>query len=321
MKRKLVLAGGNGCLGRVLAREFAARGDEVVVLSRGAGQEAGVRSVRWDGERVGPWAAELEGAFAVINLAGRSVDCRYTEANRRLILDSRLKSTRVLGEAIARCAQPPRVWLNSSTATIYRHTFGPAWDETGEIGGCAEAKDIFSVHVATEWERVFAEAATPRTRKVALRAAMVLSREGGVFPVLRRLVRLGLGGSVAGGRQFMSWIHEADFVRAVEWLLAHDEITGPVNLAAPAPVTNAEMMRELRTVCRMPVGLPATQWMLELGTWLLRTESELVIKSRRVVPGRLLAGGFQFEFPNLGAALEDLALAASARRDPTKSIP
>lgn len=303
MKPKVVLAGGSGCLGRLLRRHLVQQGFEVVVLSRNA--LGGV--AKWDGETAGAWVTELDGAEAVINLAGRSVDCRYTAANRRRIIDSRVKSTRVLGEAIIRCARPPGVWLNSSTATIYRHTFGPAWDETGEIGAAPEANDAFSVEVATAWESEFGKAVTPRTRKVALRTAMVLSRDGGVFPVMDRLVRCGLGGAMAGGRQFMSWIHGHDFCRAVEWLIRHDEVAGPVNVAAPNPLTNAEFMREVRRARGVPFGLPAARWMLEVGAVFLRTETELIVKSRRVIPGRLPAGGFTFTHPNLRSALDDLA--------------
>ncbi len=305
--KRIVLAGGSGFLGRVLAEYLTARGAETVILTRAPRVGTKVREVAWDGKTVGDWLKEIDGAAAVINLAGRSVDCRYHARNRRLILDSRIDSTRVLGEAIARCAKPPRVWLNSSTATIYKHTFGPAWDESGEIGGTREAKDEFSVEVAVAWERVLDEARTPATRKVALRSAMVLGAGGNsVLPVMRRLVRFGLGGRMGDGRQFMSWIHEEDFCRAVEWLLAHDEIRGPVNLAAPNPLPNAEFMRTVREVCGVPFGLPAARWMLEVGAIFLRTETELLIKSRRVVPGRLLAAGFEFKFPQLRGAVEDL---------------
>jgi uncharacterized protein (TIGR01777 family) len=308
MKTKIILAGGSGFLGSVLADFFAAKGMAVVILTRNAKARGGlIREVRWDGMRLGDWTQELEGARALINLAGISVNCRYHARNRKLMLDSRLNSTRVLGEAIVRCANPPPVWLNSSTATIYKHTFGPAWDEAGEIGGCAEAKDIFSVHVATEWERVFNEAKIPHTRKVALRSAMVLGHgSNSVLPNLLRLAKLGLGGSLAGGRQFVSWIHQEDFCRAVEWIIEHDHLRGPVNLAAPNPVPNAEFMSTIRKVCRVPFGLPASRWMLEMGAFFLHTETELVIKSRRVVPGRLLASGFAFRHPHLLSAIEHL---------------
>lgn len=306
--KRLILAGGSGFLGRVLAGYFSERGWQMVVLTRRPHPRTdAVREVHWDGETLGAWTRELDGAAALINLAGVSVNCRYHARNRRLIMDSRVNSTRVLGEAVARCAQPPAVWLNSSTATIYKHTYGPAWTEAGEIGGTPAAKDEFSVDVAQAWEREFTAVATPKTRQVVLRSAMVLGNEpNSVFPVMRRLTRLGLGGSLGDGRQFVSWIHHADFCRAVEWLLAYDEVSGVVNLAAPHPVTNAEFMRTFREECRMPFGLPATRWMLEVGAFVLRTETELLIKSRRVVPGRLLAAGFQFDFPYLGKALRNL---------------
>jgi uncharacterized protein (TIGR01777 family) len=308
MRTKIILAGGSGFLGTVLADYFAAKGIEVVILTRKPQQRKDtIREVSWDGATIGDWLKELDGARALVNLAGISVNCRYHARNRRLMLDSRLNSTRVLGEAVARCAHPPPVWLNSSTATIYRHTFGPAWDETGEIGGCAEAKDVFSVHVATEWERVFNEAITPRTRKVALRSAMVLGHaHNSVLPNLLRLGRLGLGGSLAGGRQFVSWIHQEDFCRAVEWLMEHEDLSGPVNLAAPNPITNADFMAAIRKVSRAPFGLPAPRRMLEIGAFFLRTETELLIKSRRVVPGKLLANGFTFRHPHLLPAIQQL---------------
>ena len=313
MKTKILLAGGSGFLGTVLVDHLAAKDNEVVILTRSPKACGGlVREVQWDGETVGGWGEELEGARALINLAGISVNCRYHANNRRLMLDSRLKSTRVLGEGIARCANPPPVWLNSSTATIYRHTFGPAWDEAGEIGGSPEAKDLFSVQVATEWERVFNEANTPRTRKVALRSAMVLGHaKNSVLPNLLRLGRLGLGGSLAGGRQYVSWIHQEDFCRAVEWIIEHECLRGPVNLAAPNPVTNADFMTTIRQVCRAPFGLPASRWMLEVGAFFLRTETELVIKSRRVIPGKLLADGFVFQHPQVLSAIEHLTRARS----------
>jgi uncharacterized protein (TIGR01777 family) len=308
MKTKIVIAGGSGFLGSLLRDNFLAKGTEVVIFTRTPNPGAGpAREVFWDGATIGAWGAELEGARALINLAGLSVNCRYHARNRKRILDSRLASTRVLGETAARCTQPPRVWLNSSTATIYKHTFGPAWDEAGETGGCAEAKDTFSVRVATEWERVFNEARTPQTRKVALRSAMVLGHaSNSVLPNLLRLGRLGLGGPMAGGRQFVSWIHEQDFCRAVEWIIDRENLTGPVNLAAPNPLTNAEFMAVIRKLCRVPFGLPAPHWLLEIGAFLMRTETELLIKSRRVIPGKLLAEGFIFRHPHLLPAIEHL---------------
>ena len=265
------------------------------------------RTVGWDGRSAGEWSGELEGAGAVVNLAGVSVDCRYTDRNRRLIMDSRVESTRVLGKVIAGCVNPPRVWLNSSTATIYKHATKEARDERGEIGATPEAKDEFSIQVALAWEEAFAAADTPRTRKVALRTSMVFGvGQRNVFPVMRRLVRLGLGGAMGSGGQFVSWLHEEDFARAVEWILQHENLSGPVNVCAPNPVTNREMMATFRRVCGVPVGLPAPEWLLEVGAFFLRTETELILKSRRVVPGRLLEEGFTFRHPELEGALREL---------------
>lgn len=306
--RRIILAGGSGFLGRILCGQFLKQDCEVSVLTRSPGKANDrARECYWDGRTLAEWSRELDGADVLINLAGRSVNCRYHARNRRLMMDSRVESTRVLGEAIGRCANPPRVWLNSSTATIYRHTYGPAWDENGEIGATPEAKDELSVEVATAWEREFNAAKTPHTRKVALRSAMVLGHgANSVFPVLCRLARFGLGGRMGSGRQYVSWIHEADFCRAIDWLIERDEFTGPVNLAAPNPVTNSEMMATVRELCGVPLGLPAAAWMLEVGAFLLRTETELIIKSRRVVPARLPASGFQFRFPHLREAMADL---------------
>lgn len=305
-KNKIILAGGTGFLGAVLARHFTVLGWEVVVITR---KPSRAREVAWDGETMGEWARELEGADAIVNLCGRSVDCRYTPANRRIIMDSRLRPTRAIGQAIAQCTRPPRVWLNCSSATIYRHTLGAAWDETGtDFTPTSAVHDEFSLDVIHAWEDAFNAAPAPGTRKVALRTTMVLGHgRNSVFPVLRRLARLGLGGRMGSGRQFVSWLHQEDFCRAVEWLVAHEEVSGPVNLAAPHPLPNAEMMHLFRQLVGMPLGLPATEWMLEIGAFFLRTETELILKSRRVVPGKLLAGGFEFRFPTMQAALQDLA--------------
>ena len=295
----------------MLNRWFAARGWEVVVLSRrrSPGQDMH-RTVFWDGESLGDWRAELEGAIAVVNLSGRSVDCRYHRRNREQIMNSRVRSTRVLGKAIRQCENPPGAWLNSSTATIYRHSFDRKMDEwDGEIASTPEAKDAFSVQVAREWEQVFQECDVPRTRKVALRTAMVLGDDrGGVFHVLRRLTKLGLGGQMGKGRQFVSWIHQQDFCRAVEWLILKEDFCGVVNLVAPHPLPNSQMMRLFRNTADMRFGLPATRWMLELGAWLMRTETELIIKSRRVVPRRLLSSGFEFAFSEMSEAIQELEL-------------
>ena len=307
---KIVIPGGTGQVGRILTRAFLAEGHEVVVLGRRAGRSA-ARVVPWDGATLGEWAAELEGADAVINLAGRSVNCRYTARNRREIMDSRIRSARIVGLALARAARPPRVWLQASTATIYAHRYDAPNDEaTGILGGNEEnAPDTwrFSIDVATAWERTAQESVASGTRLVLLRSAMTMSPDpGGVFDVLLRLVRLGLGGRHGNGRQYMSWIHEADFVRAVYWLIDHDELSGPVNLASPFPIPNAEFMQMLRTAWGARMGLPAARWMLEIGTFLMRSESELVLKSRRVVPRRLLESGFVFQFSLWKEAVAEL---------------
>jgi uncharacterized protein (TIGR01777 family) len=311
---KIVIPGGSGQVGTILARAFHAAGDEVVVLSRRP--EARPWLVEpWDGVNPGAWTDEIDGADVVINLAGRSVNCRYSEPNRREILESRVLSTRAIGEAIAAARRPPATWLQASTATIYAHRYEAANDErTGILGGAEPgASDTwrFSIDVATAWERTFNEAVVPRTRKVALRSAMTLSPDpGGVFDTLRRLARRGLGGRAGDGRQFMSWVHHGDFVEALRWLIAHEDVEGVVNVASPNPLPNAEFMRILREACGVPFGLPATGWMLELGAVFMRTETELILKSRRVVPAILLERGFVFRFPDWPVAAQDLCRAA-----------
>ena len=307
---KIVIPGGSGHLGTLLAQSLHTAGHDVIVLSR-RNARTSWRTIEWDGETLGKWAEEFEAADAVINLAGQSVNCRYTPENRKLIIDSRVKSTKVIGDAIARAWQPPRVWLQASTATIYAHTYGTPHDETNGIIGGAEpnAPDTwrFSIEVATSWERALRESATPNTRRVATRTAIVMhATPGSPFDLLRRLARFGLGGQAGDGRQYMSWIHERDFIKAVMWLIEHDEFEGPVNVAAPNPLTNAEFMRVLRATCGMPFGLPATEWMLEVGAFLMSSETELILKSRRVVPAKLLALGFKFEFPLWPDAARDL---------------
>jgi uncharacterized protein (TIGR01777 family) len=308
---KVVIPGGSGQVGTLLARAFVAGGDEVVVLSR-TPKPAPWRVVAWDGKTLGEWARELDGADVVINLAGVSVNCRYTAENRRLIMESRIDSVRVVGEAIARASSPPRTWMQASTATIYEHRYDAPNDErSGILGGNEpDAPDTwkFSIDVAMSWERALDDAIVPATRKVKLRAAMVMSPDrGGVFDTLYTLVRRGLGGNVGDGRQFVSWIHEHDLIRAVRWLIEHEEVDGAVNLAAPNPLPYSEFVRAMRVAAGQAIGLPATKWMLEIAAFFMRTESELVLKSRRVVPGRLLEGGFVFEHPEWPEAARELA--------------
>lgn len=307
---KIIIPGGTGQVGAVLARAFHKRGDEVVVLSRQPVKELW-RVVNWDAVRLGEWSSEFEGADVVINLAGRSVNCRYNSENRRLITESRVNSTKVVGEAIARALRPPRAWLQMSTATIYGHRYDAPNDEaTGIIGGSeSNAPDTwrFSIDVVTSWERACNESQTPNTRKVLLRSAIVMSPDaGGAFDILLKLVRFGLGGQAGNGKQYISWIHDRDFVRSVLWLIEHPELDGPINLAAPSPVPNAEFMHALREAWGVRFGLPATEWMLELGAFFLQSETELILKSRRVVPGRLLESGFTFQFPAWPGAAQNL---------------
>jgi len=307
---RIVLPGGSGQVGQVLARYFQEQGHFVTVLTRGP-YTANWQTVHWDGETIGEWAAHLEGADACINLAGRSVNCRYTTRNRAAIYDSRIHTTRLLNQVIAHLADPPKVWLNASTATIYRHALDRPMDEaTGELGGFEPgAPDAwnFSIRVARDWEAAFFETPTPRTRKVAMRSAITFSPQpGNAFAILSNLVRLGLGGRQGSGRQYVSWIHEADFARAVEFLIAREDLDGVVNIAAPYPLPNREFMLALREAWEMPNGIPAPGLLLELAALAMRTETELVLKSRRVVPGRLLDAGFEFEFPEWPAAAGDL---------------
>jgi len=306
---KVVIPGGTGQVGGILARALRDRGHDVVVLSRKAVPGAGV--VAWDGRTLGEWAREIDGADIVVNLAGRSVNCRYTPSNLREMMDSRVDSTRAVGLAVERASRPPRVWLQMSTATLYAHRFDAPNDESsGIIGG--DEPDAprywrFSIAIAKAWELAQREADTPHTRKVVLRTAMVMSRDrGGVFDTLLGLTRRGLGGAIAGGRQFVSWIHERDFVRAVEFLIEREGLEGPVNLSSPQPLPQRDFMGALREASETPIGLPASKWMVEVGALFLRTDTELVLKSRRVVPGRLLAAGFSFDFPQWRSAAIEL---------------
>jgi uncharacterized protein (TIGR01777 family) len=309
---KVVIPGGTGQVGGLLRRALSARGDEVVVLSRHPGPlEPGIRHVGWDGRTLGDWAAEVDGADAVVNLAGRTVSCRYTTENLAQMMDSRVESTRVVGTAIAQAARPPRVWLQMSTANIYADRRDAPNDEAnGLIGGHEPGVpdySEFSVRIARCWEAAEQDAVVPHTRCVALRSAMVMSPDrGGVFDVLLRMARLGLGGPVAGGGQYVSWIHDTDFIRAVELLIDRDDLDGPVNLAAPQPLPQRDLMRDLRHAWGRRPGLPATAWMAEIGAWVLRTDTELLLKSRRVVPGRLLDAGLEFELAQWPDAAADL---------------
>ena len=311
---RIVIPGGSGQVGQLLARHLAAQGHEVTVLSRTpqpVSQATPWRVVAWEESAQGNWVGEIEGSDVLTNLAGRSVNCRYTPENRREIYGSRIRTTELLNEVVAGLSEPPQLWLNASTATIYRHALDRPMDEaTGELGGGEPgAPDSwnFSIKVAKDWEQAFFATPTPRTRKIAMRSAITLSPDrGSVFEVLLNLVRRGLGGAAGSGDQFVSWIHDVDFLHAVDWLIAREEFDGIVNIASPNPLPNREFMRAFRQAWGQRIGLPAPAWMIEVGSLLMRTESELVLKSRRVVPARLLQSGFTFQFPRWPDAVRDL---------------
>ncbi len=329
---RIVLPGGSGQVGQMLARHFQERGHNVTVLTRGP-YSAPWQTVHWDGEHMGDWTETLEGADVCINLAGRSVNCRYNAVNRRAIYESRVRSTRLLSQALSRLDDPPRLWLNASAATLYERALDPngvdpPMDESCPVGGDEPADGSaskaprwrggreFSKRVVRDWEAAFFEHEAPRTRKVALRSAVTFGpAPGSVFAVLSNLVRLGLGGKQGSGRQFVAWIHEADYARAVEFIVAHEELEGPINIAAPNPLPNREFMQALRDAWDAPNGLPAPSLFIHVGAFAMRTEAELVLQSCRAVPVRLLRAGFQFEFPEWPEAAEDLARQWRQRQD------
>lgn len=307
----------------MLCRALVADGHDVVVLSRRTrAAEPGVRHRVWDAKTLGDWVEEVNGASAVINLAGRSVSCRYTPENLQQMMDSRVESTRAVGEAIAAGHEPPSVWLQMSTATIYADSHERRNDEaTGEIGGNEPGVPAYweySVRIARNWEQAQMDAPTPNTRRIALRTAMVMTPDqGGIFDVLSGLARVGLGGPIAGGDQRVSWIHGTDFTRAVAFLLERSNVEGAVNVCAPGPLRQADFMRDLRSVWGAKVGLPATKSMASLGAWALRSDPELLLKSRNVVPGRLLEEGFEFRFPTWTSACDDLVASVRDRPEGT----
>ncbi|MBX0290918.1 TIGR01777 family oxidoreductase [Hymenobacter sp. HSC-4F20] len=296
----IVLAGGTGFLGRQVACYFRQLGYEVLTLTRRVRRFG---EVAWDGRTLGAWAAKLEGAAVVLNLAGKSVDCRYNAVNKYAIIRSRTESTRVLGEAIARCQRPPTVWLNASTATIYQHTEGAEPANTEEAGCLGRG---FSEMVAQRWEAEFWLAQVPRTRQVALRTAIVLGSDGGALPVLTRLAKRGLCTPQGDGQQWVSWLHVEDFCRAVEFLVRNPTLAGTFNLCAPQPLHNYAFNGLLAQHYQPRWQLPQPRWLLEIGAFLLRTETELILKSRKVVPQRLLEAGFRFRYPSCELALADL---------------
>lgn len=300
--RKIILAGGSGSIGRKLAAYYSDVADEVIILSRKSEAAAGnISTIVWDGQTLGDWANEFENADMLVNLCGKSVNCRYTAKNKKAIIDSRVQPTRLLADAVKQLSNPPRLWINFTSATIYRHAQDRPQDElTGDIGYG------FSIDVCRQWEDAFFNADTPNTRKIALRTSIVLSRSGGALPMLLRTTDLGLGGRQGHGRQMVSWIHEHDVARATEWLFDHPDLSGIVNCTAPNPLPNGEMMKMLRKACDIPIGLPAPGWLLRVVAPIIGTEPELLLKSRWVQPARLVESGFKFHYADFDSAVNDL---------------
>ncbi|MFT5646443.1 MAG: hypothetical protein ACI976_001125 [Aureispira sp.] len=302
---KLIIPGGSGFLGLQLARHFGAKGWMVYILSRQEKKSEGnIRFLSWDGKTLGAWAKEIDGADAIVNMAGRTVNCRYNETNKKQILDSRIDSTRILGEAVAKAINKPKIWINSSSATIYQDTRGtlPANNEyDGKIG------TDFSMNICKAWEKEFNAAPSDTVRKIALRSAIVIGKEpGGAMEYLINLSKLWLGGTQGGGQQFISWVHLNDFGRVVEFLIEQEHISGVINCAAPNPVTNQTFMKELRNAVGRSWGLPMPKFLLALGAVFLRTQTELVLKSRKVVSKRLEEEGFQFEYSTIQTAFKEI---------------
>ena len=293
---KIIIAGGSGFLGNALKNHF--QNHEVWILTRNPKRP---NEILWDAKNLGDWTESLEKADVLINMTGKSVDCRYNDKNRAEILRSRIDSTNVLQKAVDNCKNPPKTWLNSSSATIYVHAETQLMTEANGIIG-----DDFSMNICKSWEKAFFATPTPQTRKVALRTAIVLGREGEAFHKLKTITRLGLGGHQGNGRQKMSWIHVEDFCRAVEFIIQDSKIDGSINISAPNPIDNQLFMKILRDKLKMPFGLPSPTFLLEIGTLFLQTETELLLKSRNVYPERLLNYGFQFRFETVEKALGEL---------------
>ncbi|WP_298518794.1 TIGR01777 family oxidoreductase [uncultured Kordia sp.] len=300
--KKMVIAGGSGFLGQSLIAYFLTKNYEIIVLSRNAKKTGNnkLRYVAWNAKTLDIWMTELEGAAVLINLTGKSVDCRYNEKNKAEILNSRVNSTKVLGKAIQACAVPPKVWMNSSTATIYEHSLDRKMTEENGIIG-----NDFSMNVAKSWEKAFYSCNTPKTHKIALRTSIVLGKNGGAFIPLKNLVKFGLGGTQGNGKQKVSWIHEHDFCRAVAFLL-EKQVSGVFNITAPNPIPNKSFMKTIRKVMNVPFGLFQPKWLLKFGARIIKTEAELILKSRFVIPEKLVAAGFQFQYPTAEKAIQEI---------------
>lgn len=293
MRRKIVIAGGTGFIGKYLGEMFSKQGFEVLIISRDSNH------INWNDDN--KLLETLEGAEVLVNLAGKSVDCRYNEMNKSLILSSRVETTRKLQSVIEHCRTPPKLWINSSTATIYRHSEDKAMDENaGEIGSG------FSVEVAKAWEKAFFEKPTENTRKIALRIAITIGKNGGVMKPYINLVKYGLGGCQGTGRQMFSWIHIEDLFRVIQFVMINKDMDGICNCAAPNPVTNKIFMKEMRNILTPLIYLPSPKLLLKAGAYFINTETELVLKSRWVIPKKLLDKGFVFKYPTLTDSLKNI---------------
>jgi uncharacterized protein len=299
--KKLIITAGTGFLGQFLVNHFKNTFQEIVILTRGKSEvKNNIKYIHWDAKTLTGWETELENADVLINLAGKSVDCRYTPENKKEILDSRIDSTAILNEAVLGCKNAPKHWLNSSTSTIYRFSLDKQMDEaSGEIG------DDFSMNVAKTWEKTFFEVETRRTLKTALRTSIVLGKNGGAFVPIKTLAKIGFGGKQGKGNQYISWIHEYDFACALEFIIKN-QMTGVVNIVSPKPITNKDFMAILRKTIKIPFGIPIPEFLLKMGAKIIKTETELVLKSRNVNPKRLLESGFTFQFDTLEKAIKNL---------------
>ena len=303
-KGRIVLAGGSGFIGRALAIEFAASGHEVIVLTRSPHPRLDVvREAAWDGAQAGEWIQFLDGAVAVINLAGKNINCPHTPENLRAITASRVDSVNVLAAAIAQTKNPPRIWLQAGAVGFYGDTGDRLCDESAPVGNDSLA------NVCRQWESAFAAVHAPKTRKVTMRIGFVLGRDGGSLPVLSRLTKCFLGGTAGSGRQYLSWVHLADLVQMFLAAIRRENLTGTFNAVSPTPVTNAEFMRELRRALHRPWSPPAPELAVRLGAWLMRSEPSLALVSQRCAPGKFLKMGFPYRFPQLRGALENLCAA------------
>ncbi|MFI5170956.1 MAG: TIGR01777 family oxidoreductase [Chitinophagales bacterium] len=296
---KIIIAGGSGSIGAWLAEYFSKKGNDIIILSRKKFRDKNkIKFVQWDAKTFGDWAAELNGADIIINLTGKSVNCRYTEKNKKEIIESRLLATKIIGEAINKLKDPPKVWFNAASATIYRDARDFPQDEfTGEIGS------DFSMNVCKAWEKCFYEIDVPHTRKIVLRMAITLGINGGVINRFKNLVRFGLGGKMSTGTQMMSWVHVEDIARSIEFLYAHENLNGIYNISSPYPVDNKEFMATIRKSMKIPFGIPTPKWFLAFGAFIIGTETELILKSRWVIPQKLIAAGFKFKYAEVGNVL------------------